>query len=187
MKYPHDAEIHYLKPAGFYFLKKPGVIRTVLGSCITVTMYCRRNGFASACHPVLPWCREERICYFAGCKDKYKFVGCVIPEMARLFIQSGVKLDELEVKLFGGSEMLTTNSKQSQIIQVGRKNVEMAETKLEALNIKLKSFDTGGTLGRRLFFDTRSGDVWIKKLTKSDVSIFEKKDIEKQVLLQRDK
>lgn len=186
MIFKPDTPIHYLKPAGFYFLKKPGVIRTVLGSCVTITMLCRRTGTASACHPVLPWCRDNKTCYFAGCKQKYKYVGCVIPEMARLFKKSGAELDELEVKLFGGSEMITNSNKQAQVIQVGRMNIEMAEIKLEGLGIKVKSYDVGGTLGRRLLFDTKTGDVWIKKLNRQSASVFERKDIQKQILLQSD-
>ena len=62
-------------------------------------------------------------------------------------------------------------------------NVEMAEIKLENLGIKVKSHDTGGTQGRRLLFDTRTGDVWIKKLSKQDTSIVERNVLEKQIFL----
>ena len=186
MKFTPDTLIHQLKPAGFFFLEKPGVIRTVLGSCVTVTMFCKRTGAASACHPVLPSCRENDACYFAGCRGKYKYVECVIPEMARLFKKSGVAMEELEVKLFGGGEMITNNTISPQVIQVGRMNAEMAMKKLAGLDIKLKSYDIGGTLGRRLFFDTSTGNVWVKKLTKQSASIFEKKDIQKQIILQSD-
>lgn len=186
MKFKQDTLIYHLKPAGFYFLEQPGVIRTVLGSCVTVTMFCRRTGMASACHPVLPACRENKACYFAGCRKKYKYVECVIPEMARLLKKSGVAMEELEVKLFGGSEMITKNNAHAQVIQVGRMNAEMAMKKLTALGIQVKSYDIGGTLGRRLFFDTSTGDVWVKRLTKQAVSIFESKDIQKQTLMQRD-
>lgn len=185
MKFKPDTLIHHLKPAGFYFLEKPGVIRTVLGSCVTVTMFCKRTGAASACHPVLPVCRDNKACHFAGCSDKYKYVECVIPEMARLFRKSGVSMNELEVKLFGGSEMITKNGAQAQIIQVGRMNGEMAMKKLNGLGIRIKSYDIGGTLGRRILFDTSSGDVWVKRLTRQAVTLFEKKDIEKQTIMQR--
>ena len=186
MKFKPDTLIHHLKPAGFFFIEKPGVIRTVLGSCVTVTMFCKRTGAASACHPVLPSCRENDACYFAGCRDKYKYVECVIPEMARLFRKSGVDMEELEVKLFGGGEMITNNSTKPQVIQVGRMNAEMAMKKLAGLNIKIKSCDIGGILGRRVFFDTSTGDVWVKKLTKQNASIFERKDIQKQTIMQSD-
>lgn len=177
--------VHYLKPEGFYFFTKPCVIRTVLGSCVTITMYSRSTGMASACHPVLPWCKDDQVCNFMGCKKKYRFVGCVIPEMVRRFKKKGVDVDDLEVKLFGGSEMLSVNSSNPQIIQIGKMNVEMAEIKLENLGLKLKSHDTGGTLGRRLLFDTKTGDVWIKKISKYNTSVFEKNALQKEILLQK--
>ena len=63
-------------------------------------------------------------------------------------------------------------------------NADMAVKKLEGLNLKIKSYDIGGTLGRRLFFDTSTGDVWVKKLTKHTASIFERKDMQKQKIMQ---
>lgn len=183
MKFPHESITHHLKPGGFFFLQEPGIIKTVLGSCVTVTMFCPRTGYASACHPVLPSCRENQACYFAGCSQKYKFVECVIPEMARLFKKHRMNLDELEVKLFGGSEMLAHNNK-PQVIQVGRMNAEMALKKLSGLHIQLKSSDIGGNVGRRVIFDTATGDVWVKKLTQTS-TIMADKDIQKQTIMQR--
>jgi len=186
VKFQHDAIIHHLKPAGFFFLEQPGVIRTVLGSCVTVTMLSRRTGAAAACHPVLPRCREKQGCYFAGCRDKYRYVECVIPEMVRLFRKTGVPPGELEVKLFGGSELITSNTTTVNHIQVGRMNAEIAMKVLKGLDMELKSYDIGGSFGRRLFFDTSSGDVWVKRLTRQTASIFEKRDFQKQEKLQRD-
>ena len=102
------------------------------------------------------------------------------------FKKIGSKTEELEVKLFGGAEMITNGGKKAQVIQVGRMNVEMAMKKLKGLGLELKSYDIGGTLGRRLFFDTSSGEVWVKRLAGGSVSLFEKKDIHKQTLMQLD-
>lgn len=184
MKIKPDAIIHYLKPAGFYFLKQPGIIRTVLGSCVTVTMFSKRTGLGSACHPILPECRDNKVCYFAGCKNKYKYVECVIPEMMHRFKKSGVSPDELEVKLFGGAEIIANNNNKSSFIKVGLMNVEMALNLLHSFGIQPKNSDSGGKLGRRLLFDTATGDVWIKKLTKTSGTVLEKKDFQKQLLLQ---
>ena len=186
MKLKPDTPIHYLKPGGFFFLKKPGVIRTVLGSCVTVTMFARNTNLGAACHPVLPECRnDKKVCYFAGCTDKFRYVECVIPEMMRLFRKEGVTPDELEVKLFGGSEMIINSNPAKQVIRVGLMNTEMALNILHSFDIQPDKRDTGGQFGRRLFFDTSNGDVWIKKITTSSASLFEKKDFQKQNLMQR--
>ncbi len=185
MKFSPDTPIHYLKPGGFFFLKIPGVIRTVLGSCVTVTMFDKNEKIGAACHPVLPECRNDKnACYFAGCKDKFRYVECVIPEMMRLFRKEGITPDELEVKLFGGSEMITSNNPGKQVIRVGLMNIEMALNLLHSFEIQPDKRDTGGKSGRRLFFDTSTGDVWIKKITTSSASIIEKKDFQKEFLMQ---
>ena len=186
MKFSPETAIHYLKPGGFFFLKKPGVIRTVLGSCVTVTMFARSKGIGAACHPILPECREtKKACYFAGCQDKFRYVECVIPEMIRLFRKERIKSEDLEVKLFGGSEMITNNNPVPQVIRVGLMNIEMTLNVLHSFDIQPTSRDTGGNLGRRLFFDTATGDVWIRKVTSSTATVFEKNDFQKQLVMQR--
>jgi chemotaxis protein CheD len=92
-------------------------------------------------------------------------VECVIPEMIRQLQGQGVAVTELEVKLFGGADMMMAGLATHQ--RVGRSNVQMAKTLLAKMGITLKSSDTGGTVGRKLIFNTATGDVWIKRLNQS--------------------
>lgn len=158
-----DLPTYYLKPGEFCFVPEPSLILTVLGSCVMVTMKCRRLGAGAACHPVLPVCPAADSCRKEKCPQKNKYVDCVIPEMIRRFQELGCRMAEVEVKLFGGSNMFFRSSPQREHLQVGSKNVSMARKKLADAGLELKSFDVGGFQGRKIYFDTDSGDVWVKR------------------------
>ena len=184
MNFKLELPTYFLKPAELCFVREPSLIRTVLGSCVTVTMLCRRLGAAAACHPVLPVCREASSCRPGSCRQKNKYVECVVPEMIRRFQELGVRLDELEVKLFGGANMFSRNGKQREILHVGNMNVSMARQKIAELELELKSFDVGGIQGRKLYFETGSGEVWVKKFQAESASTDDKNIVQAQLALQ---
>lgn len=184
MKFSPEILIHDLKPAGFFLLEDSGVIKTILGSCITVTMFNRRTGKAAACHPVLPECRIGDICNRRDCRDKYKYVDCIIPEMARLFQKSKIRPEEIEVKMFGGAELIYNTFVETRPIQVGRANIAMARKKLTEHGFEITSFDVGGPIGRKLFFDTATGNVWVKLLHGEPIHSPGEKVMKKQPRLQ---
>lgn len=160
---------YYLKPAEFCFTSEPAIIKTTLGSCLTITMYSRKTGAAAACHAVLPACKEENCsCDVDSCRQKYKYVECVIPEMLRRFRQLGVSPDEIEIKMFGGADLLIfrkgCRSWENQ--RVGRKNILKAREMTHYYDLTLSGTDVGGTLGRKLYFDTETGHVWLKRLAR---------------------
>jgi chemotaxis protein CheD len=179
-----DLQKHFLKPAELCFVRKPSMIRTVLGSCVTVTMICRRLGAAAACHPVLHLCPDAASCRPDGCRQKNKYVACVIPEMIRQFQDLGVRSEELEVKLFGGSNMFSRNASQKEILRIGCKNISMAQQKIAEAELALKSFDVGGNQGRKIYFDTSSGDVWVKRFQANSASRKDLTDVQAQLTMQ---
>ena len=156
---------HFLKPADFYFTSESMVIKTVLGSCLTITMFSRKAGAAAACHAVLPSCRDNS-CPHGTCRNKYKFVKCVIPEMLWKFNRLGVGPDEIEIKMFGGADMILVkrDSWLADNERVGRKNILMAREVVQYNRLKVKNVDVGGTFSRKIHFDTETGEVWLKRL-----------------------
>lgn len=159
----------FLKPSDFCLTTEPMVIKTVLGSCLTITMFSRKAGAAAACHATLPSCKDHS-CLPGACENKYKFVECVIPEMLRRFQELGVGSGEIEIKMFGGADMIMVRkgSKCWDNQRVGRKNILMAREIVRNLQLRVMKMDVGGTLGRQLQFDTKTGEVWMKRLSRID-------------------
>ena len=100
-----DAGYAYLKPGEWHFGNRPGLIRTVLGSCVAVTMFHRSSRQFAICHAVMPMCDKDGHCR-KYCEEHTRYTGCIIPRMAESFFEKGIQAKEIEVKLFGGSHSL---------------------------------------------------------------------------------
>ncbi|MFZ4858763.1 MAG: hypothetical protein ACOYL3_20475 [Desulfuromonadaceae bacterium] len=71
---------------------------------------------------------------------------------------------DLVVKLFGGARVLDVGGSGSPGRTVGEQNVARAVEILEVLGLKVNSADTGGFVGRKLYFCTRDGDVYLRRM-----------------------
>ncbi len=46
----------YVQPGEVHLVNGPAIMRTLLGSCVGITFWAPRLGFAALCHPMLPHC-----------------------------------------------------------------------------------------------------------------------------------
>ncbi len=164
----HDLPVVYLKSGDLHFSDKPSSVMTVLGSCLSVTMFHRGARVGAICHGLLPKCRERSVCSGA-CAERAKYVECAIEMMAKLFDANNLKRSEVEVKVFGGADMFSIRLGGRGSISVGRQNIEIARQSLEKLGIHVIAMDVGGTTGRKLYFNTHTGEVLLKRLQPSIV------------------
>jgi chemotaxis protein CheD len=159
----HELPSIYLKSGELHFSDKPSSVMTVLGSCLSVTMFHRRARVGAICHGLLPKCRERSVCGRA-CAERAKYVECAIEMMVKLFDDFKLKRSELEVKVFGGADMFSMRIGGKNSISVGRQNIEIARQTLEKAGIHVVAMDVGGAAGRKLFFNTATGAVLMKRL-----------------------
>lgn len=160
---PKDLPIVYLKPAEIYVTDKPTVVRTVLGSCLAVTMYNPRLGIAAVCHALLPT-PDTQEAESRQPLNRYRYVDSVIPEMVAKMREHGSTPDEIEVKMFGGADLLSSAEERKTNRPVGKLNVATALRVLEQAGLRVSVSDVGGTFGRKIFFYTHSGEVLLKRL-----------------------
>lgn len=146
----------YLKPGELFIDSDPALVQTVLGSCVSVTMYCMRNRFGGICHALLPSGNADE-----PCRHVEGAIGVLLEQM----LQRGSRYEWLEVKLFGGSNVLGLANDQRR--SVGEQNVARARELLQALKLDLKAADTGGMRGRKLFFNSGTGEVFVRKVRNS--------------------
>jgi chemotaxis protein CheD len=143
---------------------QPTRVITVLGSCLTVTMYCRRLGMGGICHGQLPRCDLKKPCD-SNCLGCLKYVDCSILQMVKIFDQNRVKRSEIEVKCFGGADMFSRSSDRSSIVTIGRQNIEAAQETLTSVGLHPIALDVGGLQGRKIYFYAHTGEVFLKRLT----------------------
>ena len=94
-----------LQPGELYLARGPAILRTILGSCVGVTFWSARLGAGALCHGVLPRCPAILPGGFS-LSDGYRYVDFSIRYLAQQFDALGAHRQELEVKVFGGADVL---------------------------------------------------------------------------------
>lgn len=156
----------FLQPGDFYFGDASTRIRTVLGSCVSITMWHPKRFIGGMCHFMLP-SRPQRDDTLQG---KYA------DEALELFIQQIKQFKtqpaDYQIKLFGGGDMFPTYSNRVKN-SVSQKNIEAAEALLAQHNLLVSARDLGGVGHRNLFFELWSGHVWVmqKPLTETRLGV----------------
>ena len=165
----------YLKPGEMHLSAEPSRVTTVLGSCVSVTMFSPRLGVGAISHVMLPKCKcrghceEGCIYYFHGgcqrnCADGFKYADCSMAAMLAKLRNLGIGNDELEIKLFGGSDMFSPDGGKDNVINIGKQNIAAAMKIIEEEGLSLVTYDVGGTHGRKIIFYTHTGDILLKRL-----------------------
>jgi len=145
----------YLKPGEIVVARTPLLVSTVLGSCIAVTMYSPARGVGAICHAMLPDNAER--------DDDLRYVDTALLHIYRKVVEYGAGA-ELVVKLFGGAQVLQITDSYAGKRTIGDQNVARAEQVLSSLGLTISASDIGGLRGRKLFFCTRNGDVYVRRM-----------------------
>jgi chemotaxis protein CheD len=144
----------FLKPGEFYFGHGNTRISTLLGSCVSITLWHPRRKIGGMCHYLL----TERVRPEAAVLD-----GRFASEAFDLFLlhmkAAGTRPSEYQAKLFGGANMLSSLSTSKQ--EIGPRNIDYGRRLLASQHIALMAEHVGGNGRRKLRFDLDSGEVWL--------------------------
>ena len=154
----------YLKPGDVLVTDTPVLVSTVLGSCVAVTMFSASRGLGAICHAMLP--------ANSGREKDLRYVDTALQHIYEKLLEYGAGSD-LVIKLFGGAQLLNVGEAAADKQSVGDQNVAQAEAVLASLGLAVSARDTGGFRGRKLFFCTRSGDVYMRRMRARKHSIDE--------------
>ncbi len=148
----------FLKPGELFLSREPAIIATVLGSCVSITIFEPTAGLGAMCHVMLP---------SGPINDGFRFLDSTLGYMVDKISAMGIRLTTCEVKMFGGADLLLPRELQGSRMSVGSQNIQEARRRLDELGIIPKSADVGGKFGRKLFFNSHTGDVFLKKVQKT--------------------
>jgi chemotaxis protein CheD len=153
----------YLHPGESYFARKPAIIRTILGSCVGVTFWSGRLGVGALTHSQLPRCPTNS---FPGLSlaEGRRYVDFSIRDIARQFDALDAHRTEVQVKVFGGADVLLVSDEASAKATVGKLNCETAIEVLRDEGFAVSASSMGGTSGLNIRFDTRTGEVLLRRL-----------------------
>jgi chemotaxis protein CheD len=151
----------FLQPGEYFVGHAVYRIRTVLGSCVSMTLWSPLQGIGAMSHFMLasrgPAVGGVRL----GLDAKYgdESLTLMLEELGRMKVQAS----DCQAKIFGGGDMFPGH-KTSGALAVGRRNGEAARSLLRAHGIELISESLFGEGHRQIVFDVGSGHVWSRQL-----------------------
>ncbi len=174
MKGKHGSHLKtlYLKPGEIHLTREPSLITTVLGSCISITMHHKATGFSVICHAVMPSRSEARKKDDNGI-DIFQYVDSSLEWMISQCRKNGIKPESVEVKMFGGAAQFNEAKTLWRDLGVGKRNIEVAMETLKKNTVKLTAWNVGGNQGRKLIFNTLTGEVLARFISRTDVSLID--------------
>lgn len=150
----------FLQPGEYCFGGRDTRIRTVLGSCVSLTFWHSQLLLGAMCHYMLP----SRDAVHGRHHHTHGQDGRYADEVMKMMVLKmdgiGTQPKEYEVKLFGGGNMFPTTHKTGR--HVGQRNVEVAKQLVNKYGFTLSAEHFGGAGHRNIVFDVWNGDVWVK-------------------------
>jgi len=125
-----------------------------LGSCVGIALYDRTRKIGGLSHILLPKAPPDETSASA------KYADTAIGELIGRLTAAGANPRALTAKLAGGASMFARGG--GDMMQIGRRNVEMCREILSARVIPVIAEDTGGTVGRTIVFDCETGVLLVR-------------------------
>ncbi len=140
-----------------------GVITLGLGSCVGIAIRDPIAKIGGLAHIMLP----DSTAISNSHQNIAKFADTGIVELVRQMELLGARRARMVAKIAGGATMFSFKGN-SDIIQVGDRNVAASKKKLMELNIPLLAQDTGANYGRTVTFYPETGEFHIKAVGRSE-------------------
>lgn len=146
-------KMYPLEAGQIIFSESVVCIRTILGSCVSVTFFDPSSQTAAIIHGLYP-----------GKGKNASYTETAIDMVVHEFQNRGITPHAVIAKLFGGSKITLSQPSDKESFMVGHENIKSARRGLERYDIAIFSEDIGSEYGRELRFFTDTGDVYIKKI-----------------------
>lgn len=142
-------------------MKKIGVLRTLLGSCIGLVLHDPGSQVGGLAHIVLPTSNDAQESSLG------KYADTALPELVRLIELAGGKPRQLIAKLAGGANMFAM----TRLNPIGEQNLITVEKLLNQSGIPVLGKHCGGKQGRRMAYDVATGIVTVDIVGSSAVEL----------------
>jgi chemotaxis protein CheD len=141
---------HYLFPSAIFVDREPYRIDTILGSCVAVCLYDVKLKFGGMNHYMLPLWNGDGLA-------SPKYGNIANDKLLQKMLNLGSWKQNIVAKVFGGAN-------QFGVVNVGERNIQMAREQLEMMGIRIVAESLGGKVGRKIRFDTYTGEVQMRYL-----------------------
>lgn len=155
-----DLQIINLPPGKLLITGQAALVSTILGSCVSVCLHSKKFQVGAICHGMLP--RQTKM----PISGHFPYVATVVPHMIETMTSRfGLTPSQLTVKLFGGASVLQTHmAETTDGLAIGQQNIAAALEALARFGLTPEVQKTGGTEGYKIFFNTGTGEVFVRRI-----------------------
>jgi chemotaxis protein CheD len=157
----HDEDAQFgvwLQPGEYVVAQTGCVVRTLLGSCVSVTLWHPASRIGAMSHFLL-WSRPRG----RSATPDARYGEDAIPLMFEQLARRGVKAQDCQAKIFGGGNMFPEWARRSSARTVGEQNGQQARALLLQMGVPIASECLYGSGHRTVVFDVSLGDVWVRQ------------------------
>ncbi|MGI6683979.1 MAG: chemotaxis protein CheD [Bacillota bacterium] len=138
--------------------KAPDKLVTIgLGSCIGICIYDLSTQIGGMAHIMLPSYQGKKL------DNPAKYADSCMALMIEKLLKIGVNRTRLKAKIAGGASMFSLAG-DSPLSKIGAYNAEKVKLELKRVGIPLISSDVGGSFGRTISLDLKTGELLIKTI-----------------------
>jgi chemotaxis protein CheD len=155
-----------LHPGELFVAQEPTLITTILGSCVSVCLFCPRQKIGAMCHGVMPVRANLSV------EDSFRFVESSVRYMVEILTHGNVFCPNagLVAKIFGGADVLDVHfGPATDARSIGSMNIKAAREVLARYNVSVAVEEVGGVHGCKLFFYSHTGEVLLRRIPRSSV------------------
>jgi chemotaxis protein CheD len=140
---------HFLYPGALFLNAEPYLITTILGSCVAICLYDKVLRIGGMNHYMLPLWNGQGLA-------SPRYGNIAIKKLLDNLESMGSSRANIKARVFGGAEIISTSISQ---FMIGDRNISIAKDILNEEKIQIVASSVGGRLGRKIIFDTYTGEV----------------------------
>ncbi|MCP4408928.1 MAG: chemotaxis protein CheD [Gammaproteobacteria bacterium] len=148
----------FLHPGEFAFVGPGDHLHTLLGSCISITLWHPQKKIGGMCHFTLPGHPKVRS---LNRKPDGRYAEGAMELFKEAIAEKKTHITEYQAKIFGGGNMMRSVGDNVDDT-IGTKNAAAAMQLLMQEGVEILVAHVGEFGHRRIVFDISSGDVWVK-------------------------
>jgi chemotaxis protein CheD len=146
----------FLMPGQWYFGGKAAQLRTLLGSCVAVTLWHPTKRWGGMCHFLLP----QRKGPGDGVLDG-RYGDEAIELLVQRLAQLKTRPQEYVAHLYGGADTMPDQTGVK--LNVGERNIEQGWTQIDRHGFQLDGVDVGDHIPRTVTLTLGTGDVQVRR------------------------
>ena len=145
-----------LMPGQMAFGQAASTLRTLLGSCVSITLWHPQRRMGGMCHFLLPQRARK-----ADDRPDGRYGDEAVEQMVHQLRRAGTRPEEYVAHLYGGADTLPEAS--GVRFNVGERNIEQGWQLIDHYGFQLDGVDVGDNIPRTVTLDVGSGEVCMRR------------------------